>query len=197
MFDTTFDSNQGATAGAIANTGELDIYRSTFVNNSPGAIQSSETLTVENSTFSANTSGSGSWSALNIFGDADIAHATFVNNTGGAAVYVNSSATVDIGNTILSSIADSCTDWGTLVSLGGNIDNGTSCGFSEVTDQDNTDPDVEALATNGGLTQTHALSPTSPAINSGLWSICLDTDQRGVVRPDLECDVGAFELESE
>jgi hypothetical protein len=51
-------------------------------------------------------------------------------------------------------------------------------------------PLLGPLAPNGGQTNTHALAPTSPAINGGAG--CSTTDQRGVAR-DGVCDIGAFE----
>jgi hypothetical protein len=65
------------------------------------------------------------------------------------------------------------------------------------------DPQLGPLASNGGATQTQALSPTSPAIDKGNSS--LKTDQRGSGRPaDLTtvanaaggngADIGAFEV---
>ena len=52
------------------------------------------------------------------------------------------------------------------------------------------------LADNGGLTQTHALSSASPAIDQGINARALTNDQRGpgfprTVGPDT--DIGAFE----
>jgi hypothetical protein len=54
------------------------------------------------------------------------------------------------------------------------------------------------LADNGGPTQTHALLPSSPAIDAGDNNGCPPTDQRGVARPSgLACDIGAYEVEGE
>ena len=54
---------------------------------------------------------------------------------------------------------------------------------------------------NGGLTETIALLPTSPAIDAVPLGLCTDPagdavfDQRGVSRPQSEgCDIGAFEV---
>jgi hypothetical protein len=56
------------------------------------------------------------------------------------------------------------------------------------------DPQLQRLASNGGPTLTHALSPNSPAIDAGDNAQCPDTDQRGVPRPvGSGCDIGAFE----
>ena len=50
------------------------------------------------------------------------------------------------------------------------------------------------MASNGGLTQTHALLSGSPAIDAG--NTTLTADQRGVSRPQgAAADIGAFELQ--
>jgi hypothetical protein len=57
------------------------------------------------------------------------------------------------------------------------------------------DPLPAPLGNNGGFTQTLALLPGSPAIDSGDDAVCPATDQRGVRRPQgLACDIGSFEL---
>lgn len=49
-----------------------------------------------------------------------------------------------------------------------------------------------ALGSNGGPTQTHALTTGSPAVN-GADTCGLATDQRSVARNDGDCDIGAYE----
>ncbi len=63
------------------------------------------------------------------------------------------------------------------------------------------DPRLDALADNGGPTQTMALLSGSPAVDAGDDSVCSDTttvnniDQRGITRPQgAHCDMGAYEL---
>ncbi len=52
------------------------------------------------------------------------------------------------------------------------------------------------LEDNGGATQTIALVPRSPAVDSADSTSCPPRDQRGVQRPQLlACDIGAYELE--
>ncbi len=59
------------------------------------------------------------------------------------------------------------------------------------------DAGLLALASNGGLTKTHALSPCSPAINTGTNSGAPSTDQRGSTRPfGGTTDKGSYELQS-
>ena len=58
-------------------------------------------------------------------------------------------------------------------------------------------PGLLPLASNGGVTQTHALSGCSPAINAGTNSGAPSTDQRGSSRPfGGTTDIGAYELQS-
>jgi hypothetical protein len=55
------------------------------------------------------------------------------------------------------------------------------------------DPRLGTLGNYGGSTQTIPLLPGSSAIDTGNNTICPATDQRGVVRPQGACDIGAFE----
>ncbi len=54
------------------------------------------------------------------------------------------------------------------------------------------DPLLQNLADNGGPTMTMALTAGSPAIDNGAAG-CPATDQRGELRDDEQCDIGAFE----
>ncbi len=56
-------------------------------------------------------------------------------------------------------------------------------------------PGLAPLADNGGPTQTHALLPYSPAIDSAKSLDCLTYDQRGVPRLGEKCDMGAYETD--
>jgi hypothetical protein len=90
---------------------------------------------------------------------------------------------------------------GLIISLGGNLDGGTTCGFP-ATDQSDVDPRLLKLADWGGFTPTHALHEQSPAIDHGHDAGCPALDQRGLPRLDVEgvglaqvvCDTGAFEF---
>ena len=55
-------------------------------------------------------------------------------------------------------------------------------------------PQLDPLADNGGFTLTHAIKPTSPAIDTGSNPIPLAFDQTRYVRKEgVETDIGAFE----
>ena len=80
-------------------------------------------------------------------------------------------------------------------SAGHNIDSLDQCNFHAAGDMVSTNPLLAALASNGGPTETLALSPGSSAIDAGDAG-CPATDQRGVTRPQgAACDIGAFELQ--
>jgi CSLREA domain-containing protein len=173
------------------------------------------TTQIENSTFGANGANYGG--AFFNEGSGGLATATVQSctfsennaNFGGSAIWSSgpASSTVTIANNIFRvgtagiSLADSGN--GTLISQGFNIasdgandDPQTPANETYLTgpsDRINTDPLLGPLQGNGGPTQTHALLPNSPAINTGNSSLA--TDQRGVARPQGSADdVGAFEL---
>jgi len=96
--------------------------------------------------------------------------------------------------------AENCSLGGRFTDGGYNIEDGTSCGFTQATGSlPNTDPllDPAGLQDNGGPTLTIALQPDSPAVDLVGEGACPPpvTDQRGVERPQGgACDSGAFEL---
>jgi hypothetical protein len=92
---------------------------------------------------------------------------------------------------------------GTSNSLGGNIEDGATCGFDAAEDLTETTVPLEDLANNGGFTPTHLITEAGAAYNGAVDALCNaapvnGVDQRGVTRPQQErCDVGAVELEVE
>lgn len=88
---------------------------------------------------------------------------------------------------------------GPIISLGGNVDSGSTCQFGNM-DLSDTKPLLLKLKPQGGFTPTQALKPGSPAIDMGVDAGCPPTDQRGEQRvkvPDAaglsQCDCGAYE----
>jgi uncharacterized repeat protein (TIGR01451 family) len=93
-------------------------------------------------------------------------------------------------------------------SQGYNLEDGNSCALGLTGDQANTNPQLVALADNGGPTETHLIPHSavsgvvdSPAVDTGDDSNCPNNDQRGSIRPadgdddgTAKCDIGAFEL---
>ncbi|MEO7197642.1 MAG: choice-of-anchor Q domain-containing protein [Solirubrobacterales bacterium] len=85
---------------------------------------------------------------------------------------------------------------GVITSLGYNLDDSDGCGFQPgTTDRYNAVAALDLLADNGGPTKTHALLPTSYAIDSASPDCGgLSADQRGTARPlGPRCDIGAVE----
>ena len=235
MTDVALLSNHAFTGGALCNFVRAELIGVTIDGNSAdawgGAIDNEfANTTLENSTVTNNTAVMGAGAIDNDNGNLTVINSTFVGNNSplGGMLLNNGNAIIesstivgngpdsailssDIANALIShSILDNgpaldCDGPGTITSQGYNIESATSCGFSLTTDQSNTDPLLAPLEDNGGLTQTMALLPNSPAIDTGSDSVsCPITDQRGIQRPqdgdgdgNAICDIGAFELEAE
>jgi hypothetical protein len=186
--NTTINNNGAlADGGGISNNGNLVVTNSTLTGNSVvggggagGGISNGGNLAVTNSTLSGNSA---------VFG--------------GSGIH-NFQATAQIGNTILAAGESGGTilnDGGTVTSLGYNLasDDGGAV-LTAPGDQINTDPMLGPLQDNGGLTFTHALLPSSPAINAGdpTFTPPPDYDQRGpgfdrVVNGRI--DIGSVEVQ--
>ena len=118
---------------------------------------------------------------------------------GAAAVY-NYGGSVMLLNTIIATNSSATSDppdvYGAFASQGYNfIGNSTgSSGWDPVTDYQNATPlDLGPLQNNGGPTLTCALLPGSLCILGGTSVGAPPTDQRGVIRPLGECDIGAYQ----
>ena len=80
-----------------------------------------------------------------------------------------------------------------LNSVGGNVIGLAKCVASpRSNDKVTTKPGLKSLQSNGGHTQTMALTSSSPAIDRGGYD-CPSTDQRGVARNAKHCDSGAYQ----
>lgn len=208
----SFISNSAENGGGFHNAMDspLKISRSAFWDNHAaqlgGAILDvgDAATELENVTVSGNSAGQ-SGGGLYVDGDA-ILHVVNATITANAAPVGSGVATPNgivnfpvvpstlavFRNTIVA--GNDC--FGAFSSEGGNIDGGESCYFSDASDQVNTDPNLGALADNGGPSLTHALTLESPAFDAGV-APCPASDQRGIARPQgLACDSGAYELES-
>jgi len=138
-------------------------------------------------------------------GDAKIEHCTISENTTkqlGGGLYVRSQArlanSLITGNTRGDVILGGPGDYRGKGTLDANAHNWIADGSCE--SDFSGDPLLARLANNGGDTLTHALLPTSPAIDAIPAAACsLPHDQRGQSRPvqvgsgQPLCDVGAYE----
>ncbi|HUI88698.1 MAG TPA: FG-GAP-like repeat-containing protein [Anaerolineales bacterium] len=196
---STFSSNSANNhGGGINNNGTLTVTGSTFSGNFAGfhggGISNSGALTVTNSTFQGNTATYYGGGIINS-GTLTVTNSTFYGNSAGNSgnYYgggIFNEGTLNFANTIIAnSTFDDCLNDGTLgTNLSNLVEDGScSAGLSG-------DPELSALANNGGPTQTMALLAGSPAIDAGNDASCPSVDQRGVSRPQgAHCDIGAFE----
>ena len=209
--DSTFSGNTATIFGGgaiVSVVGTLTVTGSTFTGNTGpggGAIDNDSTVNISNSTFTGNTAGSNGGGAIGNFGTVTITQSTLSGNSSAFGANLHN-LTTGAPMTVTQSIVANggggganCSGSPAIVDGGYNIDTGTSCGFAAANhSQNSTNPQLGALASNGGPTQTMALPSGSPAVNAIPATVpgCSgSTDQRGVSRPQgPACDVGAYEL---
>jgi hypothetical protein len=161
---------------------------------------------ITNSTISGNQAA-GSGGGVASFGSVTISNSTIAFNSAdhdgddigdGGGIYGPQtlvSNTIIAGNQV-GGEASEC--FGTLQSRDRNLLQvlTADCKYLGSADLIGEDPLLEPLTNNGGLTDTHALAPGSPAIDA-FSDICYEpdqqkyTDQRGVPR---KCAIGAYEV---
>jgi CSLREA domain-containing protein len=207
--------------GGILNNGggTLTVRRSTVSGNSVltggaeehggGISNDSGTLKLVNSTISGNSASLGLGGGLDNDSTATIISSTFGDNSASDGHAINDQGTTTLGNSIIddSNTTNTCT--GPPTSTGNNVAVGTTCvdgatNGSDSSDLPNTSAALQALDDNGGLTQTHEILASSPALNHVPAAECLDEaagsltiDQRGAARPiSTDCDSGAFERQT-
>ncbi|MGH2390786.1 MAG: Ig-like domain repeat protein, partial [Chloroflexota bacterium] len=196
----TITDGHGHVGGGISNNGTLTISTSTISGNSAGSasgIVNFGTLTISNSTISGNSGGSGGGGinnpgTLTIYNSTISGNSAFINGGG-----LDNGGSAGLGNTIIAGNSSGGDCAGSAsTDQGGNLDSDGSCGFGP--GHTFPSPGLGSLANNGGLTQTLALLPGSPALGFGLSAICNAApvnglDQRGFPRPSTTCDSGAYQ----
>jgi Ca2+-binding RTX toxin-like protein len=202
VVDSTIDGNTAtAQGGGLWNgaNGTATIVRSTVSGNSAGAagggIYNLGKVSLTNVTLSSNF-------AMNTFNNsaglhnavgsvADLLHVTVANNDGGG---LSNAGALSLKSTIVANTVFGKNCAGPIVSLGHNLDSGTTCALAGTGDLSGTNPQLANLAANGGPGPTHALLIGSPAIDAADSVGCPATDERGVTRPaGAGCDIGAYE----
>jgi hypothetical protein len=212
LSDCTLTDNRAAgSGGAIEDQGSVTVQDCVLVANGAstvgGAIDATSAtnpmLSVSDSTIAGNSgmaAGGGlalSHSASPMTVDGDTVDGNFSHSGANVSVATGSPvASPQFENTIvadgLGPAATNCD--APVVSLGHNLEDGTSCGFTAPGDLSGVDSGLGPLQDNGGPTETMALLPGSPAIDAGSGQ-CDASDQRGVSRPQgLVCDIGAYEV---
>lgn len=209
--NSTISGNSSANkGGGIYFRNNLNVTDSTLSGNSSnrgGGIYSrgGGSVNLTNTTLSGNSSsdrGGGIFAKGNGGGTISIFNSTIANNTAnqdGGGIFRNA-GTVNLTNTIIATnIANrSGNDLSGTFNTVENSLIGDTAGATITTSTHNLtdiDPGLLALGDYGGATQTHALHPDSPALNTGNNTLTTVTnDQRGATRIfDGTVDIGAYE----
>jgi len=190
-----------------------------------GAVYSGAQLSVINSTVSANRADRSGGAVFNdVNGTAAVRSSTIafnradsnVTGTGaGGGIFDQSALGFNMVNTILSDNVDAtasdpdpapdCRSGPSffpryVISTQALGSGQCLTGFDPGTNLAPANPRIESLADNVGQTFTHAIAPGSLAIDAGgpVGSIdeCPLVDQRGVLRPAGQCDIGAYEYDA-
>jgi CSLREA domain-containing protein len=221
----------GGGGGIYSPSGTLNIINSTISNNQTGnggtpngpssgggGITNNATLNIINSTISGNQTGAGGQGGGidGGTGTVTISNSTITANTAttgtGGGIF-RALSTVTLKNTIVAgNSASTAPDidgpvqsdgFNLIQSTSGTTINQNMGAGPNITNQD---AQLGPLTNNGGPTDTHALNPTSPAIDKGK-NFATGMDQRGYLRPvDIDdatypdavsgdaSDIGAFEV---
>jgi CSLREA domain-containing protein len=204
----TISNNSSGNAGGINGGGTVMIANSTLFNNTAqtnsvavgvgGGIVNGGSMTIINSTISGNQSASGTNSAfggggIQNLGTLTVANSTITLNSGanGGGIYNFQGRTLSLSNSI---VAANSVVAGAGADIYGTV---TSGAYNLV----GVNPNLGALADNGGPTLTHALLAGSPAIGAGdpnFDATRTPYDQRGPGFPRVSSGglcIGAFQLE--
>ena len=195
--NTVGENGGGMHIGGSAAT-TVNITNSTFANNTAGnrggGLQvgnAAAVVTIDFTTFSGNSAsestmlppGLDGGGALQVTaGTVTVTRSILANST---SLNPGTPEDCDVSTSVTTvSVSDSIIET--------NVDSADSdCGPSGVL---NVDPQLGALANNGGPTQTMGISISSPAYNAADSCGLVVADQRGFTRPQVgACDLGAFE----
>ena len=206
---TTFSNNTATIfggGGIVSAAGTTTVSASTFIGNSGpggGAIDNDATLIVSDSTLRQYRWEQRRWRDPELRQRHGHQLDTVEQQSQyGADLHNYGTSTLSVRSSIVANgVSGSNCSGAPIVDAGYNMDTGSSCGFSSAgPSMSNTQPQLEALASNGGSTQTMALPAASAAVNAIPATVtgCMgSTDQRGVVRPQGPgCDIGAYEVVS-
>lgn len=204
---TISGNNASASGGGIRASGTMMITDSLIHNNSANyggglfATGSSGSVTVKNTTISGNSNTNTAFGSAGVYAaqnaSIELVNATITGNTTagvgeGNGVYLYTGATAVLKNTIVTNNQNNeCVGAG--LTGNNNLVDDATCGstLGTVTNFSST------LGSNGGPTQTHAITPQSNAVDAGSAVDCtasgITQDQRNTINRGV-CDVGAFEV---
>jgi hypothetical protein len=194
--------------GGIHAVGPVHIENSTISGNrsdTAGGISvlNASTVVLLNSTISGNSAiVEGGGMVLMGVDNTLIANCTIAfnsegNDRTGAGLWFPQNGSVDIESSIVADNAH-VGDYDIAGFFSGSHNIIGSSLFAPPPDTITADPELQPLASNGGLTQTHALRDTSPAIDAGNNVQNATYDQRGTGFPRVigpQPDIGAYEFD--
>jgi hypothetical protein len=209
--------------GGVFNLGNLTMTNCLVFNNQAqpngtvsgqgGGVYNTRTMTMVNVTVASNNAGLGAGVAditsSTIHATADLVNCTIANNvaTQGGGLVVGANTTANLRNTLIASnLAQNGPDIsGNVASAVNNLVRNAD-GSTGVNNNQNgnlvgsggapVEPRLGTLQFNGGLMQTLALLPGSPAIDAGTNSGAPTTDVRGFNRPvNGTTDIGSYEFQ--
>jgi hypothetical protein len=207
LTNDTFDGNRAPDGfgGAVDDTCSSDLLPAAPTTAKTPALPSTPHMTVPAGVPAASAAAGPAPAKPNTSLDfvtiADSAAASAADFAGGAGlVSAGDASNVTVHDTIIANgannAAHNCATFESkIVSLGHNLEDRNDCGFTQAGDLTRTDPQLGALHDNGGPTLTMALVAGTAAVDAADPNCDVDTDQRGVSRPQgAHCDIGAFEL---
>ena len=189
--------------GAILNSGEVNIDKSSFYQNNStrgGAIFNAGIAIVTNSTFYQNgNTNTAEGGAIHNRGQMTLTNTSIVDSGDGAASVANtifnwsSNAILTLNNSLITGNgpSDECVNTNNATVNGTNylVSDGTcSAPLSG-------NAGLGSWGDNGGFANTIPLLESSPMINAGNNASCTSEDQLGTSRPQgADCDIGAIEF---
>ena len=122
----------------------------------------------------------------------------------GDALWNDAVSAIKLKNSIIAHGSANGNCYGTIMSLGHNLEDANTCALAGPGDLHVGDALVSPLRDNGGALPNYALLLGSPAIDAGDNAGCPTDDQRGVARPKdgnadgtATCDIGAYEYQAD